>query len=266
MRRSTAAMFAVTLALAAVNAASAQGRTRTIKGTVVDSAKHKPVSQAAIFIGRMPTGQRTGDDGTFHVSAPQGPLVVMIRRPGYIPVLTALAGDTSAAETDMGTASMQQVKSDADRAAVQDADMKIYPELARFYDHKARFRQGLFFAPDDLLHGGGSLFTLIRQKPNFHFICIITQRGDQDCGQEASRGRTSIMNPNPTSAEQTPCAMQLWSNGIALQKTLDQVQLDEVLAVEAFPHPGVTPPEFMGSPCAAIMLWMKDGGTVLTRW
>ncbi len=104
-------MSGATLTLAAV-----------IKGTVVDSAKHKPVSQAAIFIGRMPTGQRTGDDGTFHVSAPQGPLVVMIRRPGY------------------------------------------------------------------------------------------------------------------------------------------------VLAVEAFPHSGVTPPEFMGSPCAAIMLWMKEGGTALTRW
>jgi hypothetical protein len=41
--------------------------------------------------------------------------------------------------------------------------------------------------------------------------------------------------------------------------------MDEVLAVEAYPHPGVTPPEFMGSPCAAIMLWMKEGGTVLSR-
>ena len=59
--------------------------------------------------------------------------------------------------------------------------------------------------------------------------------------------------------------MQLWSNGHGLQKTLDQVQMDEVLAVEAYPHPGVTPPEFMGSPCAAIMLWMKEGGTVLSR-
>jgi carboxypeptidase-like protein len=265
MRRSTAAaMFALTMALAAVTAASAQGRTRTIKGTVVDSAKHKPVSQAAIFIGRTFTGQRTGDDGTFHVSSPQGPLVVMIRRPGYVPVLTAVAGDTSGTETDMGTASMQQVKSDADRAAVQDADMKIYPELARFYDHKARFRQGLYLSPDDLQRGG-SLFTLIRQKPNFHFICIVTQRGDLDCGQEASRGRTSITNPNPTSSEQTPCVMQLWSNGIGPQKTLDQIQQDEVLAVEAFPHPGVTPPEFMGSPCAAIMLWMKEGGPVLSR-
>src|SRR5260221_2692844 len=149
MRRSTAAMFAVTLALAAVNAASGQGRTRTIKGTVVDWARPKQVSQAAIFIGRMFTGQRTGDDGTFHVSAPQGPLVVMIRRPGYIPVLTALAGDTSGTDTDMGAANTQQVKSDADRAAVQDADMKIYPELSRFYDHKARYRQGFFFQAED---------------------------------------------------------------------------------------------------------------------
>jgi hypothetical protein len=36
--------------------------------------------------------------------------------------------------------------------------------------------------------------------------------------------------------------------------------MDDVLAVEAYPDQAVTPQEFKGSPCAAIMLWMKETG------
>jgi hypothetical protein len=70
------------------------------------------------------------------------------------------------------------------------------------------------------------------------------------------------MNANPTSAEQQPCLLQLWFNavGVGPQRTLDQIQMSDVLAVEAYATPGVTPPEFAGSPCAAVMLWMKPTG------
>lgn len=267
MRSSAAGvLLAVTLILVAVNAASGQGASRTIKGTVVDSASHKPVSRAGIYLGRRPTGQRTENDGTFRVSAPEGELVLMVRRPGYIPVLITISEDTAASETDIGTTSVRQLKTDADRAAAQDADVMMYPELAQFYDHKATYRQGtVFLTPDDLARAGGSLFTLIRQKPGFRFICIVTRKGEQDCGQEAGRGRTSIMNPNPRSAEQEPCLMQVWTNTIGPHRTLDEVQMDDVLAVEAYPHPGVTPPEFTGSPCATIMLWMQENGPMMTR-
>jgi len=266
MRPSTAGvMLPMTLVLAAMGAALGQGASRTIKGTVVDSANHKPVSQAVIHLGRMTTGQRTGDDGTFRVSAPQGSLVMMVRRSGYVPALIAIHEDTAARETDLGTTSMLQIRTDDDRAAVQNVDVIVYPELAQFYDHKIRYRQGLFLTPDDLQRVGGNLFTLIRQKPNFHFICFETRKGDWDCGQQASRGRTSIMNPNPSSAEQEPCELEVWTDALGPQRTLDEFQMDDVLAIEAYPHPGVTPPEFTGSPCAAIMLWMKQSGPVTAR-
>jgi hypothetical protein len=266
MRRSTTrAMVTVAVLLTAGHAARAQDRLRTIKGTVVDSANHKPISLAAIFLGRLSTGQRTGNDGTFRVPAPTSAMVLMIRRPGYIPALIAVREDTTANEMDLGTIGLRQVKTDADRADAQNADVTMYPELAQFYAHKATYRQGLFLTPDDLQRVGGSLFTLIRQKPNFHFICFETRKGDVDCGQEASRGRTSIMNPNPRSAEQEPCLMVLWTDALGPQRTLDEIQMDDVLAVEAYPHPGITPPEFTGSPCATIMLWMKQAGSVTTR-
>ena len=216
-------------------------------------------------MGRIPTGQHTGKDGTFRVSAPEGPLVLIVRRPGYVPALIAIPEGTAASETDLGTTSMRQLKTAADRAAVQDADLRMYPELAEFYDRKTRYRQGVFLTPDDLQRFGGSLFTLIRQKPGFRFICFATRKGDWDCGQESGRGRTSIMNPNPTSAEQEPCMLALWTNALGPQRTLDDVQMDEALAVEAYAHPGVTPPEFKGSPCASVMLWLKQDGPVLPR-
>jgi hypothetical protein len=255
-------MFVVTLVLGAVNTASGQGGSRTIKGSVVDSVRHTPVSQAVIYLGRMPTGQRTGNDGTFRVSAPERPLVLMVRRWGYVPALIAIPEGPAAIETDLGTTSMRQLKTDADRAAAQDADVRVYPELVQFYDHKASYRQGVFLTPEDLERVGGSLFTLIREKPGFHFICFATRKGEWDCGQQSSRGPTSIMTPNPTSAEREPCLLQLWTNALGPQQTLDEVQMDDVLAVEAYPHPGITPPEFAGSPCATIMLWKKQNGSM----
>ena len=252
---------AVTLMLAAANAVFAQTPSRTVTGTVVDSTNRKPISQALIYVGRMNAG-RTGNDGTFRVSADPDPTVLMVRRSGYIPALVALPQDTTATAKDVGTLSLPPVKTDADRAVVQDADIRMFPELASFYDHKARFRQGVFLSPDDLERLGGNLFGWIRQKQGFHFICIFTRRGDVDCGQEANRGRTSITNPRPTSREQEPCLLSVWTNALGPQHTLDEFQMSDVLAVEAFPTPGVTPPEFAGSPCATIMLWMKPGGPV----
>src|SRR3989454_8239739 len=258
-------MLATTLILTAMHAALVQGGSRTIKGTVVDSADHKPVAKAVIYLGRWSTAQRTGDEGRFRVPAPADRPLIMVRLPGYVPAVVVVAAGDSGSEMDLGTTTLLKVKTDADRAAVQQADVTMYPELAQFYDRKARFRQGLFLTPDDLQRVGGSLFALIRQKPNFHFICFETRRGEWDCGQQASRGRTSIMNPNPTSAEQEPCELEVWTNALGPQRTLDEFQMDDVLAIEAYPHPGVTPPEFGGSPCAAVMRWMRQSGPVTAR-
>ncbi|HKC39602.1 MAG TPA: hypothetical protein VKC15_08705 [Gemmatimonadales bacterium] len=264
MRRSVAgAMCALVLVLAAVNVAAGQRGARAITGTVMDSANHKPLSQAGVYLGRMPAGQRTGNDGKFSVSAPPDALLLLVRRSGYVPVIVEVPADTVV--TDVGAKSLRQVKTDEDRAAVENADVRMYPELAQFYDHKKGFRQGVFLAPDELSRLGGSLFTLIRQKPGFHFICIVTRRGDVDCGQEANRGRTSILDPHPTSREQEPCVMHVWTNALGPQHTLDEILMEDVLAVEAFPTPGVTPSEFAGSPCATIMLWMRHSGAVTAR-
>jgi hypothetical protein len=188
-------------------------------------------------------------------------VLLMIRRPGYVPALLTVAGDTADAETDLGTARLRPVKTDADRAAVQAADVRAFPELTRFYDDKAKFHQGLFFAPDDLQRLGGNLVDVIRLKPNFHFICYVNRKYEMDCGQQLGRGPTSIMRGNPSSAEMEPCPMEVWTNGgEPFRQTLDNILVDAILAAEAYPNPGVTPPLYAGSPCAALILYMKDTG------
>jgi hypothetical protein len=68
------------------------------------------------------------------------------------------------------------------------------------------------------------------------------------------------MIENPHSPEEKPCPAWLWTNAIGEQqhRTLDEFQPNEVLAVEAYSSPAVTPPDFAGSPCAAVMLWLKQ--------
>src|SRR5207247_2458710 len=177
------AFFAATLMLAAGSAAVSQRGSRTLTGTVVDSTNHKPISQAAIYAGRWTAG-RTGTDGTFRVTADQDPTMLIARRPGYIPTLVPVPPDSTTTEKDLGTLSLRPVKTDADRAAVQDADTKMFPELAEFYAHKTQFRQGVFLSPDDLQRVGGNLFTWIRQKQGCHCFCLVALRGYVDCGQE----------------------------------------------------------------------------------
>lgn len=229
---------------------------RTIQGIVVDSANHKPLSQVVVYVGRTATGLRTGNDGVFTVMADSQPLVVMVRHWGYVPVLISVGPGTDSV-TNAGTVGMRQVKKDEDRAAVATVDMAVFPELYHFYQRKAHYKSALFLAPDDLLRVGGNLINLIREKQGFHFVCFVNKKDEWDCGQQASRGRTSIMNPNPTSAEQEPCLMTVWDNALSHQRTLDEYLMDDVLAVEAYPNPSATPPDFAGSPCAALMLWMK---------
>ena len=240
-----------------MDGALAQG-TRIIKGIVLDSANHKPVSQAAVYVGRRATGQRTGNDGTFRVSADEGPQLLVVRRTGLIPALVPVPGGPAGTETDVGTTNLREIKTDADRAAARETDVKAYPELGQFYDHMARYRQGVFLTPDGMQRVHGTLLAFIREKPGFQFICFANRKGEVDCGQEFHRGPTSVMSGTvPPSAERPPCPLEVWKDGPGPQTTLDEVLVDEILAVEAYPNPGLAPPEFAGSPCASIMLWMR---------
>jgi hypothetical protein len=242
----------------AAGVALAQSGNRTLEGVVIDSIDHKPVAQVAIYLGRTDTGERTAKDGTFSVSAAEEPVMLAARRPGYVPGFVPVPADTAGSETNLDTVRLRKVKTDADRAAVQQADVRMFPELAEFYDHKAKYHQGLFYAPDELERRGGTVVDLIREKPNFHFVCVVDRRGQWDCGQHLNRGRTSILRGNPGSAEQEPCPLGVWTNGRDVDRPLAEIVADQVLAIEAYPNPGATPEAFAGSSCATIMLYMKQ--------
>src|SRR2546428_14144356 len=79
----------------------AQSGSRTLKGTVVDSTNHKPISQAVIYAGRWTAGS-PGNDGTFGVTPDQDPTRLIARRPGYIPALVPVPRDSTTPEQDLG--------------------------------------------------------------------------------------------------------------------------------------------------------------------
>lgn len=257
----TDALLMVGAALLPVNPALAQGGNRTLQGVVIDSANHKPVKQAEIYVGRTSTGERTTNHGTFQVSATEGPLVLMVRRPGYVPALVMVAPGTAGHATNVDTIQIRKVKTDADRAAVQAVDVRMFPELAEFYSHKAQYHGGVFFTPDDMEHQNGPIARIIRQKPGFHFVCIVNRKNEWDCGQQSERGPTSVMGNatgrNPRSAEQQECDLDVWSNAKDLEQPLNEITADEVLAFEAYPNPGATPQTLAGGSCATIMLYVK---------
>jgi hypothetical protein len=131
--------------------------------------------------------------------------------------------------------------------------------LASFYERKGRVREGAFLTPDELLRIAGTLPDIIRQKQGFRNICVPTRRGDLDCGKKSDRGPTTLMGSGrPGNEEQQMCHIRVWTDDVGPERTLDEIRIDELLAVEAYPSPASTPAELPGSPCATIRLWMKQ--------
>jgi hypothetical protein len=135
-------------------------------------------------------------------------------------------------------------------------DLKLYPHLATFYDHKARFRRGAFFGPDDLERSPGTIPDLIRQQPGFREICVVNKLGELDCGK-SDRGPTTIMGSGKQAmAEERLCTVDVWTDDVGPERTLDEIPLRQLLALEAYPNPASSP-QRLGGKCASVRLWMK---------
>jgi hypothetical protein len=237
--------------------AFAQGR--FLKGTVTDSANNRPIEGALVYLDREAAAVTTGKDGAFRVPATVHDVTVALRRPGYIPIMMAAPADSAASETDLGVRYMRQVKSDADRDAVREVDIQMFPQLVAFYDRRAKNPLGAFLTPDEVQRSAGPLTEVIRQKPGFQNICVPNRQRQLDCGRKSDRGPTTIMGSGrPGNAVQQMCFVRVWTDAVGPERTLDAIRMDEVLAVEAYPTTSSTPREFPGSSCATVRLWMKS--------
>jgi hypothetical protein len=183
--------------------------------------------------------------------------VLIARRSGYVPERIEVPAAENGSDIDVGTVNLRQVKNDADKATVRAFDIELHPGLAAFYDRKDKYRGGAFFTPDELERMAGSITQMVRARTGFRDICVANRQGQLDCGK-ADRGPSTIMGSGTSSFEQQKmCFVRVWTDDVGPERALDDIRIDEILAVEAYPNTNLTPREFPGSDCATIRLWMK---------
>lgn len=250
--------WAAWLVGAAALAPALSGQTRTVTGLVMDSASRKPISDVLVYLDRTDTNRRTGKDGRFQIAAAPTDTLVVVRRPGYVPGRVAVS--PGADPLEVGTVYLRQVKTDADRAAVDAEDQRLHPELAAFYERKGRLPQGYFFAPDEVQRTGARQPSdLLRRTQGLRSLCVRDRQGEPDCGQQSGRGtRGTGLNAGFEASEPT-CLTAVWQDGALARIPLDDISMGEVLAVEAYANMGTTPPEFAGSRCGVVAVWTQPG-------
>jgi len=225
----------------------AQGN--TITGTIIDSASSKPLAGALVYVGQTAPGKGTGKDGKFRVDNVGAGAVVVVRHAGHVPkgITPPEAGG------DVGTLPLRAVKTDEDREAVDIGNKRVFPQLADFYSRRKALSAGFFFTPDDVeLSGARQPSDVVRRATGLRNVCVVDRQGAADCGDPTKRGTTYS-----GFQESGPCIAVIWTGGARARGALDEMAINDVLAIEAYAQPGSTPPDFAGSRCATIVVWMK---------
>jgi hypothetical protein len=228
---------------------------RTVTGTVVDSSNNKALSGAMVYANRQLAENRTARDGSFKITADALEPFFVVRAPGYVPARVSWSAADSAGS--VGTVRLRKVKSDQDRFALQTEDIRVYPQLAQFYDRRINRGQGAFLTPDEVMQRGtAALSMVIRQMAGMSRMCLVNRERQLDCGRSLNRGPTTIMNQE---AQPNVCVASIWYYGYTgpSHYSLDEVRMDEVIAIEGYERPGAAPAEFNSRDCGSIVLWMK---------
>jgi hypothetical protein len=227
-------------------------RSVSITGRVVGSLSKKPLANAAIYLNGALSKEGSAGDGSFSVSH-EAPAELIVRRAGFVPFAVIVDPDKS----NVGEIALQPVETDADRRALDTMNQRIYPQLRSFYERRAQVKRGAFWTPDDVERSAGSIPNLVRQKPGFRNICVANRQGEWDCGK-GNRGPTTIMGSGQSSfAAELDCTVRVWTDDVGPEQTLDEIRLDEVLAIEAYPTPNDVPKGLGQAQCATVRLWMK---------
>jgi hypothetical protein len=220
-----------------------------LTGTLIDTLSGKPLSGAEIFFVTDPAGQKSGKDGRFSVKRRDGQGTTLIfRKSGYVPI-RAVASETG----DLGTLYLRPIKGDSDVVAVDAFDMLVYPGLASFYRRKRELTQAYFFTPEEVARGGRTVSDVIRRNRALSGLCLKQATGDLDCGVSAKRGTTYS---GFRSGEEAPCAVINYVDGKRTESDLDDLQISDVLAIEAYPLISMTPREFQDGRCGAVVVWL----------
>ena len=228
-------------------------QTRIVTGLAIDSASTKPLAQAMIYVDAASAMVRTGKDGIFRYSVTTGgetPLVV--RHSGYVPVRVIVPDAES--PVGLGKITLRKVATPDDQTAVDEEDLRLYPQLGDFFGRKKTKPQGVFFGPDEIGGDPGRRPTdVMRRGRGLRNFCVANPQGERDCGVQDKRGTTY----SRFRSGESECVADIWASAGRFGGALDDILLKNILAMEVYLQRGSTPPQYARSECGAVVVWLR---------
>jgi hypothetical protein len=241
---------AAVLLLAGGIAAGAQPTLATLVGTVRDSAGRPIPAVEVRFRGLNVAAARTNDSGGFRFTAlPAGPTSIVVRRLGFAPATVNLR--LRADRTDSLVVTLTAVATTIDGVLVRDEhETRSRRVLAGFWERRER--------------GFGSFVTraeIDRRDPH-DFVDIA--RLVPSVSVQTRNGR-KVIRFNRSSGGVRDCPPQYFVDGMRIESgSPDEFSPEDVEAVEIYPGPATTPPQFVAPPfsftCGAVVIWMRVPG------
>ena len=228
--------------------AGAQSAYTTLVGVVRDTAG-RPIPGVEV---RLQGGQyftRTNDSGGFRVNTlPIGETTIAVRRLGFSPSSTQLT--LRSGRIDSLVFALNTLAIGLPGVLVEDEYMaRSHRFLAGFWDRRAR-GFGSFVTRDQIERMQAHDFVdLVRMVPSASLVSV--------------NGRKQVRFKR--NAGVRDCPPQYWVDGMRVeQATPDEFVPEDTEAIEIYPGPATTPPQFAARPftytCGAIVIWTRLPG------
>ena len=258
-RRATPTLVAALLLVAPPAGAQQHGSVLIAK--VADASTHV-LSGAEVSVRGIPRAVRTDSTGVFALDGiPAGDQVVLVRHPGFEPLSVTIAFSGADTLYRLFLLDHVTIPISASGDSVGAAD--------KFRDFRRRRARGLgmFLVHDDFATAyDRPLSDVLRRLPG-----IVFQRNQRSAGVALASARdvTSVFARDRRDGFAPACYLQLFVDGIRVfapnngQSPVDinSWRTDDIEAIEYFPSPDRTPPEFggTGSACGTLSLWLRIG-------
>jgi len=245
-------LFFVLLAVPCA-AASAQDRSVTLTGTVLDSLNRRPVEKADVYLageGEPRTG--TNRDGQFRLkSVPADEIILLIRRIGYSP--RALRLNLTGRENrtiDLGNFALNSFVVKLDSITIEARLVQRNPRLEDFYRRK-RSGMGQYLTRQDIFQRNPIKATdLMRTIPGLTVECV-------------TLGPCVPATMRKIGAGQVTCPMRVLLDGVPTAIELDMIPPAWIAGIEVYRSTAFMPLE-LGSGgtvgqgnagCGTLVVW-----------
>lgn len=238
---------------ATVTSASAQDRSVTLIGTILDSLNRRPVERADVYLpgeGEPRTG--TDRDGRFRLkSVPADEVIVLFRRIGYAPrALRLNLANREGRTLDLGAIALNGIVVHLDSITIETRLVTQNPRLIDFYRRKKN-GMGQYLTRQDIFQRNPMVATdLIRSFPGLTVGCQVL-------------GPCVPATYRKVRAGEVTCPMRVLLDGVPTAVELDMIPPAWIAGMEVYKSSAMTPLELgnVGSigvgnaGCGTLVVW-----------